>query len=160
MTQKSSYMPLWTIQSSNQVVSRSIMCKKGAGNFGDIRNGLYLSLCEEYTAINIKHLVIFTLQISVLHVPHCMCSFQKRDCVRKRILHVDTVNTWMRKRLQVHVSTLPLYKSKNLYNIIQEYECNTMRNIKQYLGIDGSKLNYLSVFLPEKERIKADKVRK
>lgn len=35
------------------------MCKKGVGNFGDIRNGLYLSLCKEYIVINIKYLVIF-----------------------------------------------------------------------------------------------------
>lgn len=55
---------------------------------------------------------------------------------------------------------LPLYKSKNVYNTIQKYESSSMRNIKQYLGIHESKLNYLNVFLSEMRGIKADKIRK
>lgn len=55
---------------------------------------------------------------------------------------------------------LPFYKSKNVYNTIQKYESSSMRNIKQYLGIHESKLNYLNVFLSEMRGIKADKIRK
>lgn len=42
----------------------------------------------------------------------------------------------MKEIVQFMFLQLPLYKSKNVYNPIQKYESNSMRNIKQYLGID------------------------
>lgn len=50
------------------------MWKIGLGIWGDDRNILHPNP-DDYTAINMKHLVTFILQISVLYALHCMHDF-------------------------------------------------------------------------------------
>ena len=47
-----------------------------------------------------------------------------------------------------------LYKNKYLYNSLQEYQNNGIRNIKQHLSIGESQSDYLNVFIPEMSGIK------
>lgn len=75
MTLKSNYLP--TLSGLVSMYFLEVEMLLGVGNLGEARNVLLLNLGDEYTAINMKHLVISTLLISALYDVHYVYSVQK-----------------------------------------------------------------------------------
>lgn len=78
-----------------------------------------------------------------------MVSKKGEDYIKKEMFCINTDEQLICERNRHYMSTflqLPIHK--NLNNMLQGYDSSSTKNLKQHLGMDESKLNYLIVFLP------------
>lgn len=97
------------------------------------------------------------LTVCIISVKKCRKDWA---CVRQITHHKNTDEQLIFECERDYTFMFLLYTFRNVYNPIQKYESNIMRNIKQYLGIGESKLNYLNVFLSEIRSINQIKLEK